>query len=354
MGLRPRPRPPMTILSTHTPALSVVLPFYNAEATLDETLASIAAQTLVDFELVAIDDGSSDGSAALVRRWMARDGRIRLLQPGHQGVVGAMNSGLAAARAAVVARMDADDRMYPQRLAAQLAYLDAHPGVSLVGCQVRLIPPEQVTAGFAEYIRWQNQVLTPEDVHDEIYVELPIANPTICFRRAAVAAVGGFRDGDFPEDYELQLRLHGAGHALAKLPQVLLDWRESSGRLTRTDPRYAREAFDRIRALWLARDARLHGGRPLVFWGAGRRTRQRSVRLIALGHTPCAYVDIDPRKIGNAIAGVPVVAPQWLDQGQQPRPFVLSYVSNHGARELIAAQLQAMGYARGRDYLMVG
>jgi glycosyltransferase involved in cell wall biosynthesis len=334
------------------PLISVLLPFYNAQTTLDETLHSIRRQTFSHFELVAVDDGSSDASAAIVAAHAGEDPRIRLLQPGRQGVVGAMNSALAAARAAVVARMDADDLMAPERLALQYQRLCAEPQLAAVGSQVRLFPEDEIQAGLQEYIRWQNSCLTPQDIADEIYVELPIAHPSLMFRRDIVLALGGYRDGLFPEDYDLLLRLHQAGHAMAKVAQVLLHWRESPGRLTRTDPRCSREAFTRLRTEFLARDPRLHSGRPLVICGAGRRTRQRAQLLLDHGFHPAAWLDIDPRKIGNMVHGVPVHPPQWL--AREEKPFVLSYVTNHGARDIIAAQLQAMGYRRGRDYLMVG
>jgi glycosyltransferase involved in cell wall biosynthesis len=339
-------------MSAAQPLVSVLLPFYNAAATLDETLCSIRLQTLTDFELIAVDDGSTDASAEIVRAHARDDVRIRLLQPGRQGVVGAMNSALAAACAPVAARMDADDLMAPERLELQYRLLCEQPQLAAVGSQVQLFPAEQVQGGFHEYIRWQNACLSAHDIADEIYVELPIANPSLMFRRDIVLALGGYRDGPFPEDYDMLLRLHHAGHAMAKVAQVLLHWRESGGRLTRTDARYSREAFARLRSEYLARDPRLHSGRPLVICGAGRRTRQRAQLLLDHGFCPVAWIDIDPRKIGNSVHGVPVHAPQWLDRAD--KPFVLSYVTNHGARDVIAAQLQAMGYRRGRDYLMVG
>lgn len=335
-----------------TPAVAVLLPLYNAAATLAETLDSIQAQSLEEFALIAVDDGSSDGSAELVREHMRHDPRITLLQPGRQGVVGAMNSALAHCRSPLVARMDADDIMHPQRLAKQSRFLQQHADITLVGSRVRLFPEEHIQDGFAEYIRWQNGCLSPESIADNIYVELPIAHPSVMFRRQAILAAGGYRDGDFPEDYELLLRLHQYGHRMAKLPEVLLDWRDSGGRLTRTDSRYAREAFDRIRARYLAADPRLQQGRPLAFWGAGRSTRRRVAHLLGHGFRPSAWIDIDPRKIGNRIDGARVVEPDWLAVAE--KPFVLSYVNNHGARELIAVALQAMGYKEGEDYLMVG
>jgi glycosyltransferase involved in cell wall biosynthesis len=334
------------------PPLAVLLPFYNAAATLAETLDSILAQSFTDFELIAVDDGSSDHSPEIVQHYMQQDSRIRLLQPGRQGVVGAMNHALQHCSAPLCARMDADDIMAPDRLEQQWRYLQQQPQLTLVGCQVELFPSEQIQQGFHEYIRWQNSCVTPKQIADNIYVELPIAHPSVMFRRDAILAAGAYRDGDFPEDYELLLRLHRLGHKMGKLPEVLLQWRDSANRLTRNDGRYSREAFDRIRAAYLAEDPRLLQGRPLAYWGAGRNTRKRCAHLIGRGHLPQVWVDIDKKKIGNAIAGVAVVSPQWLER--EEKPFVLSYVTNHGARELIASELEAMGYRSGSDYLMVG
>lgn len=334
------------------PSVSIVMPFRDAAETLPACLTSIAAQTRRDWELLAIDDGSTDSSAALVRAAATEDARIRLLSPGRVGLVAALNLGLAEARAPLVARMDADDVMAPERLALQRDHLARHEEVVLVACQVRLFPDDAIRDGFREYARWQNACLTAEDVAAEIYVESPFAHPSVMFRRDVVVAAGGYRDGDFPEDYELWLRMHAGGHRMEKLPRVLLDWRESSARFSRTDPRYGRDAFDRLRAACISRDERMSGDRPIVFWGAGRRTRRRARHLVARGVTPAAYVDIDPKKIGRTIDGAQVHPPEWLDR--EPRPFVLAWVASHGARELIAAKLAELGYRRGEDWLGVG
>jgi hypothetical protein len=140
---------------------------------------------------------------------------------------------------------------------------------------------------------------------------------------------------------------------MAKLPERLLAWRQHPGSLSRIDPRYRREAFDELRACYLSTDPRLAMAGALVIWGAGRRTRRRAARLIAKTRSPLAWIDIDPRKIGNRVDGVPVHAPQWL-AGLERRPFVLGYVASHGAREAMAAALTAMGYRAGEHFLLVG
>lgn len=331
---------------------SIVLPVRNAAKTLSECLESIRRQTYNDWELVVVNDGSTDDTLSILENFSQSDSRIKILSPGRIGLVPAINLGHTYATADLVARMDADDIMHPERLARQVDYLQEHTEIDVLATQVRLFPEEEIQAGYREYIRWQNDCLTPREIAENIYVESPIANPSVMFRRQIYEQHGPYQDGLFPEDYEFWLRLHAAGVKMAKLPQVLLDWRESAGRATRVDPRFSRDAFNNVRADYLAEDARLHTSRPIVVWGAGRRTRLR-VRLIeARGIHISAYIDIDPHKIGRKVGDALVHSSAWLKDS--PRPFVLVYVTNHGARAVIADELEQYGYRCGEDYLAVG
>jgi glycosyltransferase involved in cell wall biosynthesis len=334
------------------PAVSVVMPFRNAGDTLPECLESLAAQTLEDFEAVLVDDGSEDGSARLVRERMRGDERIRLLSPGRVGLVKALNLGAAHTRSNLIARMDADDIMHPERLRLQRDFLLSRPDVSVLGSRVELFPKSAVRNGYREYARWLNECLDPGEIASNLYVESPLAHPSVMMRRAAFEAAGGYREGPFPEDYELWLRMHEAGLRMAKAPEVLLSWRERVDRTSRTDERYSRESFDRLRARFLARDPRLGIGRDLIVWGAGRTTRGRVRRLLDRGVRIHGWVDIRPGRIGKKIWGLPVHSHAWLDR--DPKPFVLVYVTNHGARGEIAAALRGWGYVPGRDCLAVG
>jgi len=336
--------------------VSVVLPVRNAQMTLHRCLASISNQSLADFEVIVVNDGSQDRSEELVTHWMQRDARFRLINQPALGLVAALNLGIQSARGEYIARMDADDVMYARRLQNQLQYLQQNRQIGLVASKVKVFPKARLTDGLKEYIRWQNNCISSDDIANEIYVESPLAHPSVLFRRCLVNEIGGYRHGPFPEDYELWLRMSRHGVKMAKLPEVLLDWRDDEARTSRTDQRYSRQAFDRLRADFLAKDPRINSKRRLVYWGAGRKTRLRSNLLIAKGYKPTAWIDIDPRKIGNTILNAPVVAPCWLQQQENRgnKPFVLSYVANHGAREVIAAELHKFNYQRGIDYLMVG
>ena len=347
-------QPNMKDVSPAHPQVSVILPMRNAALTLEECLRSIAGQSLGSYEVVVVNDGSSDESSEITRAWMRHDPRLRLVQSDSVGLVGALNTGLGLAGAPLIARMDADDVMFPDRLARQADFLARHPAVDVVGARVRPFPADKVGKGMQEYLCWQNGCVSSSDLKEEIFIESPLTHPSVMYRRKVVLDAGGYRHGDFPEDYELWLRLNALGSRFAKLPETLLDWRQAPSSLSRTDSRYARDAFDRIRAGYLYRHLRGMGQRPIVFWGAGRRTRARCRHLQILGVTPAAWIDIDPRKIGQTIAGVAVHAPGWLETPGAERPFVLVYVASHGARELIAGNLSGFGFRRGRDYLMVG
>ncbi|HEY0943634.1 MAG TPA: hypothetical protein VGD81_00140, partial [Opitutaceae bacterium] len=236
-------------------------------------------------------------------------------------------------------------------LAAQAAVLAAEASLGLVGCRVDFGGDRERQAGYALHIDWLNTLVTPEQIALNRFVESPFAHPSVCFRRELVARHGGYRDGDFPEDYELWLRWLDAGVRMTKVPRVLLTWHDPPDRLSRTDPRYDPEAFFRIKAFYLAREvARIRNERDVLVWGAGRPTRKRATHLRAHGVTIAGYIDIDPKKTGRAVGGVPVFAPEQI-----PPPthaLVLGYVANRGARELNRAALQARGYVEGRDFLM--
>ena len=293
---------PLLIMKADSgPLASVLLPFHDAADTLAECIESILAQTLTDIEVIAVDDFSNDASVRIVQGY--DDDRIRIIENKNRGLVSALNTGLGCCKAPLIARMDADDIMYPHRLVKQYEYMRRHHDVVLVATQARKFPQTSIQNGYREYMRWQNSVLSAEDIYNQIYIESPFAHPSVMFRRDSVIAAGAYRHGEFPEDYELWLRLLHLGHRMEKLPEVLLDWRESDDRLSRTSENYSRDAFDRIRAQYLSRDTRIHD-RPIAFWGAGRKTRQRVQHLLDRGFEPEVWIDIDPKKIGNRIHGV--------------------------------------------------
>ena len=264
-------------------------------------------------------------------------------------LVAALNGGLAEARGEFVARMDADDESLPERLAEQVAWLDAHPDTGVVGALVEFAGDRTTSAGYALHVDWLNSVVSPEQIALNRFVEAPFAHPSVMFRRGLAARHGGYRDGNFPEDSELWLRWLEAGVRMAKVPRVLLRWHDPPARLSRTDPRYDVEAFYRLKAEYLARWLQAHvpTERQFLVWGAGRTTRKRVKLLEAHGITVTAYVDVDPHKHGQSRAGHFVLAPEQVP----PDAFHLGYVGKHGAREWCREFLTKGGCVEGRDFL---
>jgi glycosyltransferase involved in cell wall biosynthesis len=329
----------------------VLLPVRDAAGTLERCLRSLRRQTLRDHEVVAVDDGSRDGSGALLDAAAALDDRLRVVHTAPRGLVPALNTALEHARAPLLARMDADDVSLSRRLELQARRLAADRRLSVLGCRVRHgAAPGAAGAGMAAYVRWSNALLRHADIARDALVESPLVHPSVMVRATLLRRLGGYRDFDGPEDYDLWLRALLAGARFAKLPQALLVWRDSAQRLTRRDPRYAAGRFLALKLDVLER-AHLLAPRPLVIWGAGKAGKAWARALLARGHRLAGFVEVDPRKLGQRIHGAPV----WpcAGAGQVPGALHLAAVSQPGARARIRAEAARHGLREGRELVAV-
>ncbi len=328
------------------PKISVLLPVYNARPWLARAVQSILQQTFPDFELLIVDDGSTDGSADIAAGFS--DPRVRLFRRPHAGLVAALNFGLQQARGEWIARMDADDESLPQRFEKQWAFAQQHPHLGGIGCLVDMQPENRLTEGMRRYIGWLNAVRSETEIDRNRLIEMPLAHPTLMLRRAELLAAGGYRDGDFPEDYELFLRLWERGVRMAKAPDVLYRWHDHFGRLSRRSPRYRADAFLRLKVEHAART--LLPGRRLRLWGGGPESRRLLRLLRQHGFEPDALVDVDAKKMGKTWAGLPVM---HYSQLARDGALVLVCVGRPDAREKIRKYLLANGCNEGTDFICV-
>lgn len=334
------------------PRVSVLMPVYNAAETLPAVLESLRIQTYGDFEIVAVNDGSDDASRDILMEWARRDIRLLPVMKSHSGLISALNTGLNLCRGEFVARMDADDLMHPDRLLKQVALMDSNPEVSVAGCLVKTFARGQVGEGMQIYEEWLNGLVRHEDICRDIFIESPIVHPSAMVRREEILKLGGYQEKGWPEDYDLWLRYHAAGKRFAKVPEVLFYWREHEDRITHNLSRYSVENFLRAKAHYLA-NGPLNKRGSLIVWGSGKTGRRLSKHLIRDGYIPEAFIDIQPRKIGRTLRGVPIIAPWDLPGiwGRLKSPLLIVAVASRGARALIREELERQHLSEGKDFI---
>lgn len=209
-------------MQTLTPALSVLMPVYNAERYIAEAIESILNQTFINFEFIIINDGSTDRSLEILQRYARQDSRIRLINRENQGLVKTLNEGVDLAMAPYIARMDADDISYPDRLFKQVNFLNEHPNYVVVGSRTQLIDEDGDPLS----------LFSLNTTHKEIDLAHlqgkggAIAHPAAMFRKDKFNFVGQYRSEFIhAEDLDLWLRLAEVGE-LGNLPDLLLDYRQ--------------------------------------------------------------------------------------------------------------------------------
>jgi hypothetical protein len=205
----------------------VVLPVYNGAEHLRESIDSILAQTHADLELVIVDDASTDDSLAIARA--TDDPRVRIVALDRNGgLAAALNAGIDAARAPVIARQDQDDLAAPDRLARQLVVLADDPGTILVGTWARIVRPDG--AGGWEASGQHHHPVADDELRLRLLWNNPFVHSSVAFRRAAFEQAGRYRTDplSWPEDYDLWVRMAPLGR-LANVPAELVTYRQTSG-----------------------------------------------------------------------------------------------------------------------------
>jgi hypothetical protein len=244
--------------------------------------------------------------------------------------------------------MDADDVAHPERLERLWRRLETERALDVLASRVTLVGhPGWSNDGLRAYVDWTNGLIEHAAMAGERFVDAPLVHPSVMLRRSVLERLGGYRDLDGPEDYELWLRAFEQGCRFGKLTDPLLFWRDSADRLTRSDHRYSADRFVCLKLRYLLRGP-VAGDRPIVVWGAGPIGKRWSQLLREAGRHVAAHVDIDPRKIGQRVHTVPVVG---IDAVRTlPRSVHLAAVGQRGARARMQAAATQLGLVAGEDW----
>lgn len=238
-----------------TPYISVILPVYNSGNWLAATINSVLAQTMRDFELIIINDGSTDESAAIIRSFS--DSRIRYLEQPNRGLVATLNRGLAEAKGTYIARIDGDDVCLPERFARQAAWLDAHPATAVTGCFVNFINEKGEEIGHWPVDRANH---TPEQIRHALPSLNCMTHPSIMARAAIMRQFGYNPAQQHIEDYDLWLRMQAEGLQIDKVPEVLLQYRVHSASVTALNLKKNNVFYKHFRCKYTFLKARLTRG----------------------------------------------------------------------------------------------
>lgn len=329
-------------------SVSVLLPFRNAEKYFNSALASIAGQTFSDIEAVLINDNSEDSSVRIAEDWCSKDSRFVLADSAGTGLVDALNTGLERCEGTWIARMDADDISLPERIEKQFRLAESMGPMTVVSCRVRSFPDSTVTRGYRRYEEWLNGLTEPEEIKKNLFIESPVPHPSAFYHRQSVLAEGGYIERKLPEDYELWLRLWSRGYSFARVPEVLLRWRDRADRFSRTSSAYSLTSFYMLKAKYLEHVPCM-AGKIVYVAGSGQTARRLGKCLQDNGFHIKAFIDPSEDREGKQLRGRPVKGPGELSVKFGIPVIIASRLP--GARKSIIEFLDRLGFTEWENYV---
>jgi len=328
--------------------VSILLPVFNAAPYLEACLVSIQAQTFTNWELLAVDDFSTDESLVILQRFQAEDARIKVFSNTEKGIIPALRLAFEQAAGRHITRMDADDLMPPFKLERlRDGLVQQGPGTLLVG-KVRYFSAAELGEGYQKYANWLNEQMQSGNVYAEIYKECIIPSPCWMVHREALLRASAFEPDRYPEDYDLCFRFYEAGLKVVLAPGILHWWRDHGSRASRNDPHYADNHFFQLKVpyfLKLDRDPK----RPLVLWGAGQKGKLLA-RLLQQAGVDFHWICNTPRKWKAPIYGISLHPPASLHRLAHPQ--ILVAVAAVGAQAELIDEFSRKGWLAGKDYFL--
>lgn len=316
--------------------VSILMPVKNAAPFLEDCLSSILSQTESNWELIAINDASTDESRSILERFAAFNHRISVFDNPGKGIIDALRCAYANSSGTFITRMDADDRMASNKLEVLKQDLQKHGTGHVATGLVRYFSDGKLGDGYHYYESWLNSLSVSGSNYQDIYRECVIPSPCWMVHRSDLDGCGAFRPNRYPEDYDLCFRFYQAQLKPIPSSTVLHHWRDHPSRSSRTDPNYADNRFLDLKLHWFL-EIDHNGERPLVLWGAGGKGKALAKALVAR-HMPFRWMCNNPNKIGKPVYGVTMESVKNI--GQVVDLQVIVVVANKEEQTQIAAQMK--------------
>lgn len=328
------------------PLISILTPFRNSSSFLSPYLESIINQSYFHWELVIVDDHSTDGSYEVVTSFAQREPRIKLLKTNGHGIIDALRLAFQNSSGQYITRMDSDDLMAPKKLELMLHDLKTHGNGHVALGLVSYFCEGELGEGYKNYEEWLNGLTKSGANYTEIYKECVIPSPCWMVSREDLIACGAFKRDVYPEDYDLAFRFYKNGLKCIPSKQVLHYWRDYSNRTSRTDEHYSDNHFLKLKVhYFLELDYDII--RPLVLWGAGFKGKF-CAKLLKKNKIPFIWICNNPKKIGKHIYKAKLHAISTLSQVQQPQVIVT--VANKKSQNRITTVLENLQLIKAKDY----
>ncbi len=331
-----------------SPAISVLVPFKDTGRYFAAALHSLSIQTMTDFEVVMVDDGSTDNSREIAEGFCQSDKRFKVFNGG-DGLIASLNVGLTESTGKWIARFDSDDLCHPKRLSLQLAAAEKNGDKTVISCRIRSFPHSEVSSGYRQYESWINGLESSTEIEHSLFVESPIPHPTAFYNRRTVIEAGGYRNLGLPEDYELWLRLWSLGFKFLRIPRTLLAWRERDDRFSRTSSMYSLTAFYRTKALYLGNVPSLHLKNVFIA-GTGQAARRLGKELQRQGFQIEAFLSPGLISAKRELRNRPVISvTEWENLPELP---VIVATRKPGAVAEIRKYFESRGLLDWKDFVL--
>lgn len=326
--------------------ISILMPVKNVGLYLEECLISIQGQTLEHWELIAVNDHSTDHSENILNSFAAKDSRIRMLQNKGKGIIEALRTGYAESRGNFIHRMDADDLMVLDKLETLKRTLEKVGMGHVATAKVHYFAKKGVNEGYLRYEKWLNTLCDQNNHWDELFKECVIASPNWMMYRTDFETCGGFNSDIYPEDYDLVFRMFQSGFQVSCAPKVTHLWRDHSERSSRNDANYANNTFFEIKIHYFLA-IKQNPERPLMIWGAGKKGK-RLAKLLQKRNLPFTWVSNNPNKHGKEIYDQ--LMESFENIATQDNPQIVITVALKNAKQEIVSFLTNLSLKEGEDY----
>jgi glycosyltransferase involved in cell wall biosynthesis len=328
------------------PKVSILIPFKDTAHFLPECLDSILAQTYPNWEVLSVNDHSTDTSLELLNSYAQKDSRIKVFNNSGNGIIPALRAAYAESSGELVTRMDSDDIMKPHRLEVMVqSLLKSGKGHAAVG-QVKYFSDRGISNGYERYETWLNQLTATGSNYSEIYKECVIPSPCWMVYREDFETCGAFRPNRYPEDYDLTFRFYEKNLKIIPCKEVLHLWRDYDTRTSRNHEHYAQNYFLDIKLHYFLKLDH-NAERPLVIWGAGFKGKSIAKNLLKQ-KVDFTWLCDNPKKIGKKIYGKELVHFKFLERLNTPQSIVT--VANETAQKEIKGYFSKFGHLPMKDY----